>query len=164
VPYPRKNNKNINRASKNKTFATAHDSFGNSFTFKTAIFVPNEARDIWLKVTPRFPQRGNLARFAPHSPLRGTLPVRRSYGLLTINPSPWEKKRLRLANYYVHAENGLDSSFALLSFGEKPCPLSPHMGFSCHCPSPGEKSINWPADHSAVKAKSKGESAVSPLF
>src|SRR4030042_3171112 len=42
----------------------------------------SEAREMWLEVTLRFPQRGNLSRFAPRSPLRGNLPARHSYGLL----------------------------------------------------------------------------------
>ncbi len=51
-----------------------------------------KARDVCLEVTLRFPQRGNLARFAPRSPLCGTLPTRRSYGLLSIHPEPWENR------------------------------------------------------------------------
>jgi hypothetical protein len=46
VAYPKKNNKNITRASKNKIFATAHASFGKPFAFKTANFMPKEARGI----------------------------------------------------------------------------------------------------------------------
>jgi hypothetical protein len=51
-----------------------------------------KARDICIEVTLRFPRRGNLARFTPRSPLCGTLPARRSYGLLRIHPEPGEKK------------------------------------------------------------------------
>jgi len=59
---------------------------------ETRMSSERKARDIWLEVTLRFPQRGNLARFTPCSPLRGTLPARRSYGLLTIHPDPREKQ------------------------------------------------------------------------
>jgi len=39
--YPKKNNKNMTRASKNKIFATAHASFGKPFAFFVANFVPH---------------------------------------------------------------------------------------------------------------------------
>jgi hypothetical protein len=57
MSYPKKNNKNINRASKNKILATAHASFGNPFAFKTANFVPKEARANWLQTTPPLSRR-----------------------------------------------------------------------------------------------------------
>jgi hypothetical protein len=55
MSYPKKNNKNINRASKNKILATAHASFGNPFAFKTANFVPKRLGAVASKPRPFSP-------------------------------------------------------------------------------------------------------------
>jgi hypothetical protein len=86
--YPKKNNKNITRASKNNILATAHASFGNPFVFTAANFVPKEARGSDIETAPVFSQRGKLARFVVRSSLlrRETMPALSSYGFLLPLP------------------------------------------------------------------------------
>jgi hypothetical protein len=88
MSYPKKNNKNINRASKNKILATAHASFGNPFTFMTANFVPKR-RGVYGSSARSVPQRGTSLRpppslFSPSG--RETLPAQSSTDFLTNTP------------------------------------------------------------------------------
>jgi hypothetical protein len=103
MSYPKKNNKNINRASKNKILATAHASFGNPFAFKTANFVPKEARANWLQTTPPLSRRakgGSVSDSTLSSYGGDPCPFRPQTGLSPTGP--------RLAHNKVPAQSSMD--------------------------------------------------------
>jgi hypothetical protein len=92
ISYPKKNNKNITRASKNKILATAHASFGNPFTFKTANFVPKEARGSSIETAPVFSLRlfgGKKQRFFPSNVRGAHCPPSRTASCDQGGHPPW---------------------------------------------------------------------------